>query len=257
MSQPPAGLDPGVKLGKLGSDLSADLDAVRAGAPHEDLRDWLAMVDALGDLRVLEGVSLDGDVGRITEMLQHTEGAPAVLFDAFAGYPAGYRILVNAQSERRRLAVTLGLPADISVRDLMDEWERRMDTVVPLPVARVPDDPASAPVTQVTESGAGVNLLRFPVPLWHDGDGGRYIGTGDCVITKDPDSGWVNVGTYRVMIHDAASTGLYISPGKHGRAAPRQGLRARRAAAGRGAPGHGPAAVRRELPGDASGRQRA
>lgn len=213
----PPGRDAGVRVGKLGSDIAVDLGAIRAGAPHEDLRDWLAMVDALGDLRVLEGVSLDGDVGRITEMLQHTEGAPAVLLGAFDGYERGYRILVNAQSERRRLAVTLGLPADIGVWDLMDEWERRMDTVVPLPVSMVADDPASAPVTEVTQSGASVNLLRFPVPLWHAGDGGRYIGTGDCVITKDPDSGWVNVGTYRAMLHDATSTGLYISPGKHGR----------------------------------------
>src|SRR5579875_1901670 len=207
---------PGVRAGTLRPAIPVDLAAVRAGGPHEDLRDWLAMVDALGDLRVLEGVSLD-DVGRITEMLQHTDGAPAVLFDAFPGYPPGYRILVNAQSERRRLAVTLGLPAEISVWDLMDEWERRMDTVTPLPVSMVPDDPARAPVTEVTESGADVNLLRFPVPLWHAGDGGRYIGTGDCVITRDPDSAWVNVGTYRAMVHDARSTGLYISPGKHGR----------------------------------------
>src|ERR1019366_6154643 len=28
---------------------------------------------------------------------------------------------------------------------------------------------------------------------------------------------WVNVGTYRVMIHDAKRLGFYISPGKHGR----------------------------------------
>ena len=48
-------------------------------------------------------------------------------------------------------------------------------------------------------------------------DGGRYLGTGVCVITKDPDSDWINMGTYRVMIHDKNHTGLYISPGKHGR----------------------------------------
>jgi UbiD family decarboxylase len=213
----PAGPGPGVRTGRLGDGRGIDPELVRRGAPHEDLRDWLAMVNALGDLRVLEGVSLDDDVGAITEMLQHTEGAPAVLFRAFAGYPPGYRILVNAQSERRRLAVTLGLPADISVWDLMDEWERRMDTVTPLPVAMVPGDPDHAPVTEHVQSGRDVNLLQFPVPRWHPGDGGRYLGTGDCVITKDPDSDWVNVGTYRVMVHDAQHTGLYISPGKHGR----------------------------------------
>jgi UbiD family decarboxylase len=215
------GLSPGVRLGTLEGSLgvpsTVDPDSVRLGAPHDDLRDWLQMVDALGDLRVLEGVDLDDNVGRITEMLQHSDGAPAVLFDAFPGFEQGWRILVNAQSERRRLAVTLGLPADISVGDLMDEWERRMDTVEPTPVAIVDADPVRAPVTEVVERGDDVDLGRFPVPLWHPSDGGRYLGTGVCVITKDPDSEWVNVGTYRVMVHDRNHTGLYISPGKHGR----------------------------------------
>ncbi|MGH9108501.1 MAG: UbiD family decarboxylase [Acidimicrobiales bacterium] len=211
------GLGADVRLGSLPRSGRVVPEAVRAGTPHEDLRDWLEMVDELGELRVLEGVDLDGDVGRITEMLQHTDGAPAVLLDAFPGFERGWRILVNAQGERRRLAVTLGLPADISVGNLMDEWERRMDEVTPLPVAMVDDDPAVAPVTEVVESGESVDLGRFPVPMWHAQDGGRYLGTGDCVLTKDPDSDWVNMGTYRVMVHDRNHTGLFISPGKHGR----------------------------------------
>ncbi|MBI3061894.1 MAG: UbiD family decarboxylase, partial [Deltaproteobacteria bacterium] len=47
--------------------------------------------------------------------------------------------------------------------------------------------------------------------------GGRYIGTGSYNITQDPEEGWVNLGTYRVMVHDEKSVGFYISPGKHGR----------------------------------------
>jgi 4-hydroxy-3-polyprenylbenzoate decarboxylase len=27
----------------------------------------------------------------------------------------------------------------------------------------------------------------------------------------DPDEGWINVGTYRVMVHDEKSVGFYIS----------------------------------------------
>jgi UbiD family decarboxylase len=210
------GLDSAIKLGTW-TEGSADPEQVRVGTSHDDLRDWLAMVNAVGDLRVLEGVDLDDNVGRITEMLQHTDGAPAVLFDAFPGYERGWRILVNAQGERRRLAITLGMPVDISAWDLMDEWERRMDTASPLPVELVADNPASAPVTEVVYSGSAVDLRRFPVPRWHPQDGGRYLGTGDCVITRDPDSNWINVGTYRVMVHDDRHAGLYISPGKHGR----------------------------------------
>src|SRR5438477_10549447 len=111
------------------ADLAARLAA--GGVAHEDMRDWLEMVDALGELRVLEGVDWQENIGRIAEMLVHTDGAPAVLFDKIPGYPDGYRILTNAQGERTRLAVSLGVPAGISAFDLLDEWERRMDTGEP------------------------------------------------------------------------------------------------------------------------------
>ena len=65
--------------------------------------------------------------------------------------------------------------------------------------------------------GDDVNVLFFPTPLWHELDGGRYIGTGSFNVSQDPDEGWVNLGTYRVMVHDEKSVGCYISPGKHGR----------------------------------------
>ena len=48
-------------------------------------------------------------------------------------------------------------------------------------------------------------------------DGGRYAGTADCVITRDPDSGYLNVGTYRMMLQGKNETGLYLSPGKDAR----------------------------------------
>src|SRR5919198_3860749 len=183
------------------------------GAPHQDLRDWLEMVDALGELKVLEGVDWQENIGRIAEMLVHSDGAPAVLFDKVPGYPAGYRLLINAQGERPRVAVSLGLPASISAIDLMDEWERRMNTVQPLPPTIV----SGGPITEKVFEGSDIDLWKFPTPKWHEQDGGRYLGTGVGVITKDPDADWINMGTYRVMVHDQNHTGLYISPGKHGR----------------------------------------
>jgi UbiD family decarboxylase len=61
------------------------------------------------------------------------------------------------------------------------------------------------------------DLYAFPVPKWCQEDGGRFIGTGDAVITRDPDTGEVNIGTYRTMIQDQSSATFYIMPGKHGR----------------------------------------
>src|SRR5215212_8077464 len=51
-------------------------------------------------------------------------------------------------------------------------------------------------------TGATVDLGIFPVPFWHEHDGGRYIGTGSSVITCDPDTGATNVGAYRCMLID-------------------------------------------------------
>src|SRR3990170_268899 len=62
-----------------------------------------------------------------------------------------------------------------------------------------------------------VDMHEFPAPKWHELDGGNYLGTAGLVITRDPDEGWVNLGTYRVQVHDRDTVGFYISPGKHGR----------------------------------------
>jgi UbiD family decarboxylase len=72
-------------------------------------------------------------------------------------------------------------------------------------------------VMEHVETGSAVDILKFPTPKWHEHDGGRYIGTGSVDVTRDPEEGWVNLGCYRVMIHDERTVGFYISPGKHGR----------------------------------------
>jgi UbiD family decarboxylase len=59
-------------------------------------------------------------------------------------------------------------------------------------------------------------VLAFPAPKWHEDDGGRYIGTECIVITRDPDSDWVNLGTYRVQVHDKNTLVVFIEGGKHG-----------------------------------------
>jgi UbiD family decarboxylase len=41
-----------------------------------------------------------------------------------------------------------------------------------------------------------------------------YLGTNDAVITMDPESKRVNVGTYRMMIKGPREIGVYTSPGK-------------------------------------------
>ena len=73
------------------------------------------------------------------------------------------------------------------------------------------------PVLENIQRGKDVNILKFPTPRWFELDGGRYIGTGSVNITHDPEEGWTNLGTARVMIHDENTVGFYIAPGRHGR----------------------------------------
>ncbi|MCZ7644870.1 MAG: UbiD family decarboxylase [Planctomycetota bacterium] len=67
--------------------------------------------------------------------------------------------------------------------------------------------------------GAGRRWISFslPAPRWFEEDGGRYLGTADTVVTRDPDSPWVNVATYRVMIHDRNTLGIFMEASRHGR----------------------------------------
>src|SRR6266478_654559 len=51
-----------------------------------------------------------------------------------------------------------------------------------------------------SDVGDAVDLSKFPVPHWHQKDGGQYIGSGSLVIMCDPDSGWVNASIYRVQV---------------------------------------------------------
>ncbi len=180
---------------------------------YNDLREWIACADELGELRTVQGASWEGEIGDISEMLIHTLGAPTVLFDDIPGYPSGQRILVNGNATRSRLALTLGLPTDIARRPLMDEFLRLTESTRSI----APEVVEDAPLFENVQTGEDVDVYTFPTPQWHPEDGGRYIGTGCAVVTKDPDDGWLNLGCYRVMIHDKQNVGLYISPGKHGR----------------------------------------
>ena len=75
----------------------------------QDLRDWMAEVDRLGELRVVEGATWQADIGGITEMLDHSPDAPCVVYDNIPGYAPGWRVIANCNGTRRRQAITLGM----------------------------------------------------------------------------------------------------------------------------------------------------
>lgn len=183
--------------------------------PHADLRDWLQRVEAIGQVKRVSGVHWNLEMGAVAEMIYHArpENPPAILFEDIPDYPAGYRVLSGMTNSPARLALTLGLPEPNGPMDVVQAYRDRMKRFKLIGAQYVQD----GPICENIDRDDKVDLLKFPVPFLHELDGGRYIGTGDLVIMRDPEDDWVNIGTYRVMIHDKNTVGLWMSPGKHGR----------------------------------------
>lgn len=180
--------------------------------PVTDLREWISKVERMGQLRRVTGANCEEEIGALTDLFMEKIGRPALLFEEIPGYPVGYRVLSNFATSAQRIALSLEIPQGLSLLDMVRHCRRSQDTPKIKPVFV-----ESGLVQENVETAGNINLLRFPTPLWHEQDGGRYLGTGCAVIMRDTDSEWINVGCYRVMIHDERTLGIMISAGKQGR----------------------------------------
>ncbi|HLE80804.1 MAG TPA: hypothetical protein VJA25_05895, partial [Dehalococcoidia bacterium] len=89
---------------------------------YKDVRSYIEALRRTGDLvDVTEEVDWDLEIGAIGRRAA-VKGGPAVLFRNIKDYP-GFGILENALASWCRFAVALGLPPDISLRDLHREYE--------------------------------------------------------------------------------------------------------------------------------------
>ncbi len=183
-----------------------------------DLREWLDRVDAIGELvRVRQPVDWNEEMGAITYLVAKQDPAPAVLFEQVRGYensPVGARSLWNLLGPSfKRIALTMEEPTDLPRLELIRRVKEKMGNRIPPREVSASD----APVFENSKLGAEVDLSQLPIPKHWPLDGGRYAGTADCVITRDPDNGYLNLGTYRMMLQGDREVGLYLSPGKDAR----------------------------------------
>jgi 4-hydroxy-3-polyprenylbenzoate decarboxylase len=183
---------------------------------YSDLREWLQRVEQIGELKTVCGADWNLEMAGLAEIVsREAKGtAPALLFDRIKDYPPGYRALFLQLDSVGRLALTLGLSLQTGDKVGCVRACREQLRALKLQPARFVD---RGRVQQNVKRGDEIDLLKFPFPKHHELDGGRYVGTAHCVITQDPDSGWVNLGTYRCMLFGKNSVGLHMSPGRHGR----------------------------------------
>jgi 4-hydroxy-3-polyprenylbenzoate decarboxylase len=182
---------------------------------EDGLRSFIESCREIGEVVDIDDADWDLEIGTLTEAAaEHIDNPPLLLFDRIKGYPAGRRVLSLPLASVKRVALILGLPLDKPKLELVRLMAAKVTQSTPIPPVEVTD----GPVMGNRMEGDAIDLAAFPALRSHEQDGGRYIGTGDSLINRDPETGYLNVGTYRMQLHGPDLLGLWMSPGQQGRA---------------------------------------
>jgi len=170
--------------------------------PFPDLRSYLLSLEAAGQLKhVRKPVDKDWEIACIARLA--LEGAPAheayaIQFDQVVGHESP--VAVNLYTTQAMYAAALG----VRHGDVLDKWVAALEE----PIAPIAIE--SGPVHEMFWEGDRADLNAIPAPVWTPGrDAGPYLSAA-VVITKDPETGIQNLGTYRIQIHDGGTCGVFF-----------------------------------------------
>ncbi|MFG2696330.1 UbiD family decarboxylase [Kitasatospora sp. NPDC048407] len=180
----------------------------------KSLREYLDALAELGDLReVAEPVDTELEIGAVIRRAVERND-PAPLFTAVTGHAPGFRVLGNPGAlsslpgaRWARAALSLGLPVDSHPLEIVEELAGAQQLTPIAPV--IVED---APCQQNVLLGEDATLDAFPVPLIHDGDGGRYVNTWGAIVVRTPDGTWTNWSIARIMKVDGRTMAGMINP---------------------------------------------
>ena len=184
--------------------------------PSRDLREFIEVLEKHGELvRVSALVDPELEITEITDRVTKS-GGPALLFEKPKN--SNIPLLINTFGTERRMKMALGI-SDYS--EIENRIQKLLKPNIPsslleklsmLPMlaelgAVPPKIVKSGPCQEVAETDR-VNLFDFPILKCWPKDGGKYI-TFPMVITKDPETGDRNVGTYRIQVYDEKTTAMH------------------------------------------------
>jgi 4-hydroxy-3-polyprenylbenzoate decarboxylase len=177
--------------------------------PFKDMREFINKLEVEGEAqRIDEEVDWDLEAGAMVRRSNERD-LPAPFFQKVKDYPDGYRIFGAPLSNQKRVAIAMDMDANTPARELIAEYlKRKQQPVKPVLVS-------GGPCKENISLGDELDLLKFPVPMVHLGDAGRYIGTFHLVVAKDLDSQWVNWSMQRLMVHNKNTIGIQAPPQSH------------------------------------------
>src|SRR5262252_5476926 len=164
-----------------------------------DLRGWIAALQAAGEFHQIDAeVDWNIELGTILRLAQGTGTGPALMFNNIKGYNRPdsrcRRVFGGGLSSHRRVAMMLGMSPDTHPRELVKIGRTILAGSIPPKIVK------DGPVKENIVTGKDIDLGELPAPYWNRQDGGRYLLTYGGVVTKDPESGVMNVGIYRGMV---------------------------------------------------------
>jgi 4-hydroxy-3-polyprenylbenzoate decarboxylase len=171
----------------------------RRTAVFGDLRGWMDALRAAGELHQIDAeVDWNVELGTILRLAQGPGTGPALLFTNIKDYNGPQsrcrQIFGGGLASYRRVAMMLGLPPDTHPRELVKIGRTVLAGSLPPRIVE------TGPCKEHIIAGDEVDLYAFPSPHWNRVDGGRYLLTYGGVVTKDPDTGVMNIGIYRGMV---------------------------------------------------------
>ncbi len=176
--------------------------------PYSDLQDYLAMLEKTGKLHWIEQqVDPAWEVAAITRHVFDRYGwneRPALGFRHVGDSPFPLVIGVVGGSPQ-----IYALALATTVVEIPAVWERaQRHPIEPISVS-------SGMCKEIMSRGAEVDIGILPQVVWTPSqDPGPYI-TAPLVVTKDPETGRRNVGTYRLQMKGPQRLGLYVGGAQH------------------------------------------
>jgi UbiD family decarboxylase len=173
---------------------------------YHDLREYVATLEKHGKLkRITKEVDKDWEIAAVCRQLFKKippQNRPALIFENVKGFTIPVVAGVLGAS---REVYALGLQTE-TVEGINRKWDYALGN----PIAPRMVSAKNAPCKENILHGKDVDITKLPVPTWTVGEDPAPFFTSPYLITKDPETGVRNVGTYRMQIKGPNKTGLLI-----------------------------------------------
>lgn len=174
---------------------------------YADLREYVDALEERGKLkRVKKEVDKDWELAAVCRQLFKKippQKRPALIFENVKG--SSIAVVAGVLGASREV-YAIGLQTD-SVEGINRKWDHALGHPIPPRMVK------EAPCKENILHGKDVDITKLPVPIWTVGEDPGPFFTSPYVITKDPETGVRNVGTYRMEVKGPNKTGFLI--GKH------------------------------------------